>query len=408
MKEKINTGVALFIKNNFILFFSFYFVAMFLETTTIDRNFENLKFITSVIKIVAYIMFFGRLILIIPDYKEKIKKFRKNNYKYYLLIVVAVLTLFLSLILTFIYTGNKKYIMIFLILISSYGTSFFKITKRLEKLQILCTTILVLFSMFGFVDNYVIYREDGLARNSLGFGYVTNLSQMIMCAIILHLFNLKFYEKKINLLYLQLVNICIYFITNSKTEFIIVELVLLSTCIYNIEYLKKYCIAYGKKILSVFCKIFWALPIISLVLVVTYTSNPVSGYIDKVLANRIKYPYSVIEEYGFSIFGKDIEFIGNGIKDRQKYPNKQSNYVDNEYLQCLFTNGVIFFILEILILSIYLYLLKKNKEYKSLFLSMIFLTFALLNPRLKELIYCPILFLVVKALVDKNQKEYAD
>ena len=409
MKEKFSNRVALFIKNNFIIFFSFYFVAMFLETTTIDINFENLGIITSIIKYVAYFMFFCRLILILPDYKEKIEEFSKNNNKYYLIIAVVILVFFLSLIFTFAHTGNKKYIMIFLVLISSYGTDFLKITKRLEKMQIICTTILVFFSIIGLVENYVIYREDGVARNSLGFGYVSNLSQMVMYSIILHLFNLKFYEKRINLLYLQLVNIFIYFITNSKTEFIFVELVLFCTYIYNVEHLKKYCVTYGKKILSLFCKTFWVLPIISLLLVVTYTYNPVSKFTDKVLSNRIKYPYLVMREYGFSIFGENIELIGNGIKDRQKYPNRQSNYIDNEYLQCLFTNGVFFFTSEILLLNIYLCLLKREKKYKSLFTSMVFLTFALLNPRLKDLIYCPVLFMIIPTLIDyKESKQIID
>lgn len=395
--------LSLFVKNNFVFFFSLYFIAMFLETTTVYKNFNNVSIVINLLKFAAYLLFLLRLILIIPDYRKKIYILKTKDFKYFLLILIVSTFLVLSLILTFIHTGNKKYIMILLIIISSYGTSFLSLTTRLEKLQIVCTTILVFLSVCGFVDNYIIYRENGLLRNSLGFGYVSNLSQMIMCIVILHLFNLDFNENNNNLLYLQFLNICIYFITNSKAEFLIVELVLLCTYIYNNQLLKNICINAGKKLLIFFCKIFWTLPLLSLILVITYKINPASNIIDKTLSNRIKYPYAVLDEYGISLFGNDIQFIGNGIKDREKYPNKASNYVDNEYLKVMFTNGIIFFVSEILILSIYLFNLKKFKKYKYIFISLIFMIFALLNPRLSELIYCPILFLAVKTLIDRNQ-----
>ena len=406
MKEK-NSGnrFTLFIKNNFLLFFSVYFIAMFLEITTIDRNFEHLQIITSALKIVAYLMFATRLVLIIPTYVSKIKDLRSRSNKYFVLLLIMILMLSLSLICTLIYTGNKKYIMILLVVIASYGTDLYRITKRMEKLQIICTSVLVLLSVLGIVYNYAIYREDGLIRNSFGFGYPSSLAQMIMCISILHLFNSKFCTRKIDLLVIQVLNIGAYAITNSKTELLIIEIILVATLIYNTKSLKKHCIKLGKFILSLFSKIFWILPITALILVITYTTNPVSQCVDKALSNRIRYPYSVMQEYGFSIFGKEIEFVGNGIKDRQKYPNRPSNFVDNEYLQGLFTNGIMFFITEIAILSMYLYVLRKQKDYKIMFISMIFLIFALLNPKLKELIYCPILFMIVKTLMDGNIKQ---
>jgi len=400
MEKIFNNKISIWIKNNFLLFFTIYFLAMFIETTTISNNLQNITIFTSLIKYITYIMFTFRFLMIIPDYFEQFKKLKCNHFKYYLLVIISIFLIMLSLVFTLVYTGSRKYIMILLILISSYGVDFLKISKRLEILQIFCTSIIAIGAIMGQIENYTIYRENGMIRNSLGFGYVTNLSQMIMFAMILHLFNNKFWIKKMELLYFQMLNILVFFITDSKTEFLLIESVLFITWLYNTEALIKYCIILGKKIMKIFCRTFWIIPIVTLLLVATYPSNPLSAWLDKVLSNRIRYPYSVMNEYGVSMFGEKIEFVGNGIKDKKEHPNTPSNYVDNEYLQCFFTNGIVFFIFEILLLNIYFYVIYKNKYYKKGFISMIFMLFALLNPRLTELIYCPILFLVINNIID--------
>ena len=113
-----------------------------------------------------------------------------------------------------------------------------------------------------------------------------------------------------------------------------------------------------------------------------------------------------MKQYGVKLFGNNIEFIGNGIADKLKYgPNVASNYVDNEYLQLLFLYGMLFICIFVILVTIMLINLERKGKYKEIFVCFIYLTFGLLNPRIINLIYSPIPFILMHEIIKCLKKE---
>ena len=114
-------------------------------------------------------------------------------------------------------------------------------------------------------------------------------------------------------------------------------------------------------------------------------------------------------QHGITPFGSKIEFLGLGLKEKEKYGKFTSNFVDNEYIQLMLSEGLVFIICFILILSILLLMLYKRGKHKEVILCSIYLLFGLINPRIVNLLYCPILFMIIPTFVEyKEIKQKSD
>ena len=103
-------------------------------------------------------------------------------------------------------------------------------------------------------------------------------------------------------------------------------------------------------------------------------------------------------------YGDKIEFIGKGLNDKLRYGNQPSNYIDNEYMQMLFSEGIVITVCFTIFINILVLRLYKLKKYKELIICTIYLTLGLINPRIVSLMYCPILFLLVPFLFQNNKE----
>lgn len=396
------------IKNNYMLFFSVYFITIFLDITTLKIDYPIIEMICKIIRYVTYIMFTLRLVLVFPDIRKNMKKIKMNDKK--IAIIVLLVVLLISIIGNCIVTGDRRLLFLALVLISSYSTNCDNIIKNMMRMQMLLTIVIVMLSVFGATQNYIVFR-GAKNRYSLGFSYTTNLAQLIMFSTILFMYIRKFRIDFIHIAYIQLLNLFVYFITDSRSEFIFLELVIILSALYNLGWLNKFS-KIKKSISYVFSYIFPFFPIISFAIVCMYPIGGIFIKINKLLSNRLLQTFEVLKQYGISLFGKSIEFVGNGIAEKIKYgPNIKSNFVDNEYMQLLFTHGLIFIIVFVILLSIMLINLNKKCEYKKLFICFIYLTFGLLNPRILNLVYSPMLFILMYEIIsilnrDNREQEF--
>ena len=102
-------------------------------------------------------------------------------------------------------------------------------------------------------------------------------------------------------------------------------------------------------------------------------------------------------EYGLSLFGKNIEWVGFGVGAD---PTKVYNYVDCSYVQILLSYGII-----ILLIVIFAYFLIIKQAYvkKDYMFILIILSILILNitePRLINIIYNP--FIISASFFLKN------
>ena len=341
--------------NNFLLIFCIYYFTIFLDATSLEIDYPVIELISKIIRYAMYLLFFIRLIFVLPYYKEDIKE--KKWKQKTLLVKITYVILFIlviSLILNFIITKNKRMIFLILVLLSSYKTDYKKIIKVTMNLQIILKSILVLLSILGITQNYIVPRGN-ISRYSFGFLYTTNLAQMIAFSSILYLYingsNIKYRE----LFIIQIMNVFTYFITDSRTEFIMLEFIVLIMFIWKFiqntnkgNIVKKLQKLYS----SIFTKTFILYPILSFIIVMCYPNGGIWNNVNSALSNRLKQTYDNIATYGVQSFGDNVELLGLGLKEKIKYGNYKSNYIDNEYIQMMFREGSVFTVCFILLINI--------------------------------------------------------
>ena len=400
--------------NNFLLIFCIYYFTIFLDATSLEIDYPVIELISKIIRYAMYLLFFIRLIIVLPYYKEDIKE-KKWRQKTSLVKITYVILfiLVISLILNFIITKNKRMIFLILVLLSAYKMDYKKIIKATMILQIILTSILVLLSILGITQNYIVPRGN-VFRYSFGFLYTTNLAQMIAFSSILYLYingsNIKYRE----LFIIQIMNVFTYFITDSRTEFIMLEFIVLIMFIWKFiqntnkgNIVKKLQKLYS----SIFTKTFILYPILSFIIVMCYPNGGIWNNVNSALSNRLKQTYDNIATYGVQPFGDNVELLGLGLKEKIKYGNYKSNYIDNEYIQIMFREGSVFTVCFILLINILLIVLYKKGKYKEIMLCSIYLLFGLLNPRIVNILYCPILFMFIPEILNYkkiNEKKHEE
>ena len=394
------------ILNNFMAIFIVYYCTLFLDTTTLVVDYPIIEIISKITRYLIYIIFGIRIIFLLPEYKKDITKVKWSEKKLIIKVTyILIIILFISLVINLIITHTKRMLFVLLLLLATYKTDYKKIMKTIMNLQIILTSILVLLCILGITQNYSISRGK-IIRYSLGFTYTTNLAQMMAFSSILYIYNVGCNIKFKELFVIQLLNVFVNFITDSRTEFIMVQAIIIVTIIWKLmKKMKKEKILKNiQKIYSnIFTRSFVIYPIISLIIVMCYPFGGIWNNLNSVLSNRLRQTYNNIEEYGLKPFGNDVELIGLGIKEKIKYGNYNSNYIDNEYIQMAFREGYVFAISFILLINILLIVLYKRKKYKEIILCSIYLFFGLVNPRIVNVLYCPILFMFITEIIKYSE-----
>ena len=388
-----------FIKNillkKYIFVYVLYFLIIFLETTTFVIDYPWIFEIMKVVRYGLYAFFILRIFIMIPEIiKELNFKSWKNKTIINRFIIVILFIFFASIAINFITTGNKRMVILMIVLLASYKTDYKKIIKYTMVMQIVFTSLTTLASVLGITQNYIVLRPTGEERYSLGFMYTTNFAQMIIFSIILYLYIKDFKVNYLELFVMQILNTLIYFITDSRTEFLMLECIIIFMFIYKSSIWPKL-YKFFRSILKIFSYTFIIYPIISFIIVLLYPTGGIFNNIDQILSYRLSQTNDVLQEHGVTLFGEDIQFVGNSIKSKIDYEGTKSNYVDNEYIQMMFKEGIIVAICFIIILSFMLVLLLKKNRQKEIFLCSIYLIFGLMNPRIITLVFCPILFIVI-------------
>lgn len=393
------------IKNNYMVIFCIYFITIFLDTTVIKVQYPLLEKILKLVRYCTYVWFGLRLILISPKLIRDLKKTDKNNKTTMFLLVILGL-LVISIIGNFIITRQKRLLFLLLVVISSYDTDEDELLSGLWIMQVVLMGFVVLLSAFGFLENYAVAREK-VYRYSLGFLYTTNLAQLILFSTLLRFYLKRFKIGIDELIFVQLLNILTYGITYSRTEFLFLEIIIIITAVYSNRGLNQKII---KKFSEFSIYTYPIYPILSVFLVLVYPLGGILKKVNYLLSNRLYQTYDVIRKNGVSIFGKEIEFIGQGIVDKLKHGTHiVSNFVDNEYIQLMLSHGVLFAIVLVILLNFMLFKIYKRKEYKKLLVCLVYLLFGILNPRILNLVYSPIPFIlfveIIRALKNKEKEK---
>ena len=258
------------------------------------------------------------------------------------------------------------------------------------------------------MHDYVNMRADGTMRHSLGFGYPTYVSQFVLFMILYYSYkkNFKISPEKLGLY--QLLIVFSYFLTDSRTEMLISECILIGIFMNSVGILDKFknVVEFFKKAYATCFPLF---PIGSYILVMLYgfifnTMNvnsiifKIAQKFNHIFSNRLYQTFYDFKRYGLSLFGSNIDLVGYFLSKENEGTIIRSNFIDNEYMRILFENGWIFFIAFFAIISIVIWHLYKTKKDGLLFISFVITTSSLINPRLFTITVSVISFMIIPVL----------
>lgn len=388
-----------------------YYFTLFLDITTLSYSFSKAATLCKLLRYVCYVYFLFVIYkkLRTLDLKSYINKIKNFDKKQYFVAGVVILALF-SIVMNLLLTKNKAWVFLLFTLIYASCFDFEDVLNTIFSAQFISLILITTLSSFGLMHDYVNMRADGTMRHSLGFGYPTYLSQFFLFMILYYSYkkNFKISPEKLGLY--QLLIVFSYFLTDSRTEMLISECILIGIFMNSVGILDKFknVVEFFKKAYATCFPLF---PIGSYILVMLYgfifnTMN-VNGIIFKiaqkfnhVFSNRLYQTFYDFKRYGLSLFGSNIDLVGYFLTKENEGTIIRSNFIDNEYMRILFENGWIFFIAFFAIISIVIWHLYKTKKDGLLFISFVITTSSLINPRLFTITVSVISFMIIPVLHD--------
>lgn len=376
-----------FSSEKWLLFiFHFYYFSVVFDSTTLVLD---IPYFSLCLKLIRYASYFYIIFYLLTQIIQNFftLKYEKINQ---LIIYVLLIAFFILLLINAIITDNKTMFLSMIMMIGFSGIKREDLYQWFYQNQIIAIAIVTTFAAFGIARDFFSWRDE-IVRHALGFDYVTNLPQILMFAILYKIALDPAKVSKIQLCIFQMGIVFVYFLTDSRTEFLMSEFIIICALVfpllkYNVI---KQIALYIEKVF-VFC--FPIYPIMSIILTYlygAYSKNNMSALgkimvrLNEGLSNRLSQTWLNFLEDGVSFYGSSKPLIGYSAAEFDKYGEiPYSNFIDNDYMNILFTKGIIIFI--IIMIFIYLtviFLYRKNKHI-DLFVSFIILSFGLINPRI--------------------------
>jgi len=388
-----------------------YYFTLFLDITTLSFRFSKAATLCKLLRYVCYVYFLFVIYkkLRTLDLKSYINKIKNFDKKQYFVAGVVILALF-SIVMNLLLTKNKAWVFLLFTLIYASCFDFEDVLNTIFSAQFISLILITTLSSFGLMHDYVNMRADGTMRHSLGFGYPTYLSQFLLFMILYYSYkkNFKISPEKLGLY--QLLIVFSYFLTDSRTEMLISECILIGIFMNSVGILDKFknVVEFFKKAYATCFPLF---PIGSYILVMLYgfifnTMNvnsiifKIAQKFNHVFSNRLYQTFYDFKRYGLSLFGSNIDLVGYFLTKENEGTIIRSNFIDNEYMRILFENGWIFFIAFFAIISIVIWHLYKTKKDRLLFISFVITTSSLINPRLFAITVSVISFMIIPVLND--------
>lgn len=388
-----------------------YYFTLFLDITTLSYSFSKAATLCKLLRYVCYVYFLFVIYkkLRTLDLKSYINKIKNFDKKQYFVVGVVILALF-SIVMNLLLTKNKAWVFLLFTLIYASCFDFEDVLNTIFSAQFISLILITTLSSFGLMHDYVNMRADGTMRHSLGFGYPTYLSQFLLFMILYYSYkkNFKISPEKLGLY--QLLIVFSYFLTDSRTEMLISECILIGIFMNSVGILDKFknVVEFFKKAYATCFPLF---PIGSYILVMSYgfifnTMNvnsiifKIAQKFNHIFSNRLYQTFYDFKRYGLSLFGSNIDLVGYFLTKENEGTIIRSNFIDNEYMRILFENGWIFFIAFFAIISIVIWHLYKTKKDGLLFISFVITTSSLINPRLFTITVSVISFMIIPVLND--------
>lgn len=307
-------------------------------------------------------------------------------------------------------TGFLSTLAISIIFIFSLRDISFKYVARTSfYISLFILIFVVLSSQIGLISNYIEF-SGGRIRQYLGFRYSLFPSTVMLNIIASSFFLTQDKVSYKRLFFLLVSTIWIFFQTDSRLTFIS------SLLLLGINLLVKWYPSVLKSsalLLKTFKLTYIVNAYLSYLIAKMYLSfsspflNELSKNINQFLGGRIYYANRSLDIYGYNLFGQKINWIGNGLDINGQRGLSEYLYVDNLYIQILQRYGLFVLLILLLIFTLTLHYLLKQKQYV-LSLILIILSFHAMIDDLIINLHYNIFLILIGTLMNQNQSAFED
>lgn len=326
-----------------ILFFIAYTIMMFFWM------FTDVKYVSSINK---YLIKISYLIIVLSSIFQFSKKDIKDKKNIFFLIA------FICSAIAWIISDSSTLAILILFIIAARNIEFDSIVRYDIKIRIAFTIVIILFYVIGFTDNYIMYREDGTIRSSMGFSHPNTFAihVFLICAEFIYL-RYKIITWKDYVLVIA-ISFLVDFLSDSRASQIAIFLLLAGTFLCKITKSK---ILENVVIKNLIPYLFILFTILSLILCIFYNSdNFIMEKIDDILSGRIRLAKEFLEEFKITPFGNNLELIG---EENAKEKDVEPRVLDNAYINIILQYGIINYIILAFIMYKILKISLKEKNY---------------------------------------------
>ena len=270
-----------------------------------------------------------------------------------------------------------------------------------------CAAI-VLGSVIGLIPNYYNTRSDGTVRYYLGFTYSTLLSHLFLNMVLLVLYLRRERISYYVIVLLAFIDTSIFVLTNSRNSFVLGLAALLAAVILKRGVAGRFR-CFGRCMQCCACIAVVLFPVISLLAALLYNpQNDAWKSANLVLSNRLAQTSASVDRYGWTLFGQDIEFVGNGLvpggdglTDAAAHPDGDANFIDNSYVHVLVINGVLVAMATWMALIISAQQCFRNNDSWMAVILLVVALHSLFDPQLLQLVYNTFLFVIWRSIGSK-------
>lgn len=267
----------------------------------------------------------------------------------------------------------------------------------------------VLSSQIGLISNYIEF-SGGRIRHYLGFRYSLFPSTVMLNIVASSFFLTQDKVSYKRLFFLLLSTIWIFYQTDSRLTFISSLLLLGINLI-----VKRYpsILKSSALLLKTFKLTYIVNAYLSYLMAKMYLSfsssflNELSKNINQFLGGRIYYANRSLNIYGYNLFGQKINWVGNGLDINGQKRLSEYLYVDNLYIQILQRYGLFVLVILLLIFTLTLHYLLKQKQYV-LSLILIILSFHAMIDDLIINLHYNIFLILIGTLMNQKQSAFEE
>lgn len=260
------------------------------------------------------------------------------------------------------FVSTIAYIPMFLY--ASRDIDFNKIAKFTIKISLFTVLLIILSANIGIIDNYVVKAASGRVREFMGFRYALYPSAFAFNISCLWLYIKKDGIRWREIGFLLCFNLWIYMKTNSRLSFFLAVILI---TIFALNKVWPNILLRSNKAVKLLSMSYIVCFIVSFYLVYMYGKGASwAQYINDLFGNRLLYAFQSLISNGIALFGKNIGWNGFGL---DIYGNVSSTlstgytYVDCMYIQMVQRYGLIISTIYLLIYTLTMVELNKNKDY---------------------------------------------